>query len=59
MNKRFEGNNGKRENNNNNNSLCLYSLLPKNKITTMKILKVKLEYWLPGMTIEASRASIK
>ena len=45
MNKRFEGNNGKRENNNNNNSL--------------KILKVKLEYWLPGMTIEASRASIK
>lgn len=31
-----------------------YSLLLKNKITTMKILKIKLEHWLPGITIEAT-----
>ena len=38
-------------NNNNNNNVNLYSLL-----LTMKILKVELEYWLPGMTTEASGA---
>ena len=32
-----------------NNNLFLYS-----QITTVKLLKVKLEYWLPGITIEAS-----
>ena len=31
-----------------------YSLLLKNKITIMKILKIKLEQWLPGITIEAT-----
>ena len=35
--------------NNNNNNLFLYS-----QITTVKLLKVQLEYWLPGITFEAS-----
>ena len=39
---------------NNNNNLYLYSLLPYKIL--QKILKIKLEYWLPGITIEASGA---
>ena len=31
-----------------------YSLLLKNKITIMKILKIKLEHLLPGITIEVT-----
>ena len=39
----------------NNNLYFVPSLLLK-RINTMKILKVKLEYWLPGITIVISGA---
>ena len=38
---------GKKSWRNNNLFLC-------SQITTVKVLKVKLEYWLPGITIEAN-----
>ena len=37
-------------------NLKLYALLLKLKFTAMKILKVKVEYWLPGITIGVSGA---